>query len=298
MASSLPAKSILKQHNPDSTSTISDEQKAKVERDRHHLGIALYHANKIQSQKDIQAQILSNIEKLVDLPAGPKFTSSEASKFVTSIQAFQPSDFDGLVEERTGDGKCGYTLCPKSPRSETLGTSAAWKLKAKEAGDYCSNDCMRKALYIKAQLSEVPAWERELGQQPEVLLHADDRQSLASSKPRSKDKVKQWLSNDQDLALERGETTASFRPKQVMMDNVVEKSNISIKQGSIENSAHDTHDAVEGYVPGQASSRSDATPTAKQMKQHDEAEDQLDRHITHTEEDESWRDLFENIPSR
>ena len=65
-------------------------------------------------------------------------------------------------------------MCSQAPRAQTLGSSAAWKLKA-GAGDFCSNTCARKALYLKAQLSEVPAWEREHGHRVEILLHEDDR---------------------------------------------------------------------------------------------------------------------------
>lgn len=33
-------------------------------------------------------------------------------------------------------------------------------VKAKDVGRWCSEDCTRRTLYIKVQLSEMPAWER------------------------------------------------------------------------------------------------------------------------------------------
>ena len=297
MAAKVPAKSILKQQAPHPKPTLSDEQKAQAERDRRNLGIALQHANRIQHQKDVEAQILSNIETLLGFPAGSSFTSSEASKFVSLIHPFQPSDFDSLIEERRIDGKCGYALCSKAPRSVTLGANAAWKLKAKGGGDYCSNDCLRKALYVKAQLSEVPAWEREPGQQAEIVLHEDDRSSTVSSDEHAADRVQKRVANERELALERGETASSFKPGQVMTPTVVEGSNGSRKSTNTFNTTTSSHMAIEGYEPysGYKQTQSQTQPVEESSGYNVDPSE--DHNVDHHEED-AWRDLFDNMNKR
>lgn len=228
MASKLPVKSILKPPAKKKAPTLTDEQKEKAETDRKNLNIALQHAYRIQAQKDIEARILDSLTLLIDFPAAPKCTPKEALTFVQLIKPFQPSDYDSLIEERTIDNHCGYTLCSNQPRSKTMGKAAEWKLK-KGMADWCSDDCAKKGLYIKAQLSEVPAWERAREQQPEILLHEDDRipeDDTAVRRAKRAARVDEWrekVANDEELAAERGEKTGGFRPKQVMADAVVEK---------------------------------------------------------------------------
>lgn len=294
MTSKVPARSILKTEAPKPKPTISEEQKAKAERDRRNLGIALHHANRIQNQKEIKAQILSSIETLVDFPTGCTFTSAEASKFASLVQPFQPSDFDSLVEERRVDCRCGYALCSDTPRSVTLGSSAAWKLKGKGAGDYCSNDCLRKALYVKAQLSEVPAWEREPGQQPDVVLHQDDRPSAILSRWTASARVPGQVANEHDLAVERGETAASFRPGQVMASTIVEKTNISGNASNIVNHNLSSHTAIEGYEPRKRTKHSPEST----LPADDDGDGYVGSITTQDvgdEENDAWRELFKNV---
>lgn len=297
MAAKMPAKSILRQPSPKPKSTLSDEQKAQAERERRNLGIALHHASRIQSQKDIQAQILSDIERLIDFPHGSSFTPSEASNFVSLAQPFQPSDFDSLVEERRIDGKCGYALCSQAPRSGTMGSSAAWKLKGKGAEDYCSNDCLRKALYVKAQLSEVPAWEREPGQQPEIMLHQDDRPSVEREPPKVAvaNDIHKHVAND--LALERGETAASFRPGQVMTSAVVEKSSNSHKSIATGKPPALSHTAIEGYEPAHLSAQG-VTRLESPVRFSDQGVDDLASQDIGEFENDAWHDLFDHVNKR
>jgi len=295
MANRSVAKSILRQPAAVPTPTLSDEQKAKVERDRQNLGIALHHANKIQAQKNFESLIVSNIEALLDLPTSVPATKADRNTFVLRVTPFQPSDFASLVEERTNDGKCGYALCSQSPRSATVGQNATWKLKAQGAADYCSNDCLRRALYVKTQLSEVPAWERQAGQQPLIRLYCDD---LATSleHDRSSNVVDSLrMVHDHDLALERGESRGSFRPGQVTTDTVVERASAApgtdrASQASMTISSA----AIEGYVP------------AHNLASFDTSHDRIDAanygeglvSVAATEENDSWHALYENLPKR
>ena len=255
MATRIPGKSILKhQTQATSTPTTLDSQKAQTERDQRNLNTALHHAHKFQNQKDVSAQVLNSIVILLEMPATTTFTPKETLAFIDLVQIFQPSDFDSLVEERRIDGKCGYALCSNVPRSLTQGKSATWKLKD-GAGDWCSNDCAKKALYVKSQLNEVPAWEREAEQQPEVLLHESDRlpgrvdEARRARRAARANQRRQVVANEEELARERGEKPSSFRPKQVMKDVIVEKpSTIYVEPKSIDN-ASKLYLKIEGYEP-------------------------------------------------
>lgn len=296
MAEKVPARSILKQQTTQSKPAVSDEQKAKAERDRKNLGIALHHANKIQSRKDIEASILSNIETLLEIPISGIPTAVEASQFVTYITSFQPSDFDSLVEERTIDGKCGYSLCANQPRSTTLGPSATWKLKGQGAEHYCSNACFKKALYVKTQLSTVPAWERQPGEQPQIALHEDDACLFRVADHR--ENIQPYSrSNDMDLAQERGEKPGAFRPNQVMTDNIVEKSSTPRQFTVTTNGTSASHDSIEGYVPAKASKQTNASFETLHPANMPEVNMKpgLPSRRTNNDEDESWDALFANL---
>lgn len=297
METRVPAKSILKQTTPTAKPTLSDEEKAKAERDRRNLGIALFHANKIQHQKDTQAQILSNIESLLDYPSNTTPTGS--SSFTSLVQPFQPSDYDSLVEERITDNKCGYPLCTNSPRSKTIGSSAAWKLKGKGAEDYCSNDCLRKSLYVKSQLSEIPAWEREPGQEPHIVL-ADDE--VAGVDRSDIERMRELTASKAELAIERGETAASFRPGQVMAESVVEKATVSHKPSPSAPAAKASHTAIEGYEPTTKfnSEEDSADPEDWTMDDLIPENEDIDTGDpgAEPEEREAWKDLFDSIEKR
>lgn len=257
MATSDPVlKSILRPQRPSKkVPEISDEQKAQAEKDKRNLEIAMAHANLIQHQKNVEAQILNAITALIDFPASTTFTSKEALTFTSLVKAFQPSDYDSLIEERRIDGKCGYTLCGNQPRSITMGGSAAWKLK-KGAKDWCSDQCAKKALFIKTQLSGVPAWERARDQQPDVQLHEDDLPAEGDSAVRRAKRalrVEAWrqkVTEDEDLAQERGEKATSFRPNQVMTSLIVEKKKTTPpKPPELDDDFASPYDLIEGYQP-------------------------------------------------
>lgn len=250
MATRVPVKSILKQQPQHSKPTPANEEKAKAERDSHNYNIALQHAYRIQHQKDWQAAIISSIETLLDYPSGSAISPEEATKFIKSVQHFQPGDLDALVEERRIDGRCGYTLCTNPPRAVTVVKGSEWKL-GKGAADFCSNECARKSAYVKAQLSEVPAWERGPGFRMRILLPESDQfvNDATTAGPKMVG-GKQSVADDlKELALERGEKPTSFKPKQVMTDKIVEKPLTTHKPLSSVHDATVSHTAIEGYEP-------------------------------------------------
>lgn len=248
MAAKVPAKSILKQPKLPTRTDAVDESKAKAEKDQKNLAIALHHARRIQDQKDVQSQILQSIEFLIDVPQAKVFTREEAQVFISRVQQFQPSDLDDLAEERRIDGRCGYVLCANEPRIKT-GNRPSW-MASQNSTDYCSNECLRKAMYVKTQLSSIPAWEREPGQQPSIILHENDRSSAAEARETERLRRLQHAREGQEaLAEERGETTASFRPQQVMKENVVEKRTVAYQPLSSIHGSSISHTAIEGHEP-------------------------------------------------
>ena len=148
---------------------------------------ALYHANLIQAQKDAESLILASTERLLDLPSSPIAdptcpSPQDAALVKNSLRSFQPSDYDALIEERNINKTCGYILCPRPNRVQP--TTAKFRiLYAKGKGSnalrvvdkaylekWCSDDCGRRALYIKVQLNEEPAWLRSAGRSGDIVL--------------------------------------------------------------------------------------------------------------------------------
>ncbi|KAK0897479.1 hypothetical protein LTR91_020869 [Friedmanniomyces endolithicus] len=116
-----------------------------------------------------------------------------------------------------------------------------------------------------AQLSVVPAWEREAGCHPVVSLHEDDRAVIAvpwlnamtvGQQPMA---AKSKHADDDDLALERGEKATSFRPRQVMTDRIVEKAVPTYKPLSSVSGAVVSSTAIEGYEPKEHKAKKDMT---------------------------------------
>lgn len=295
MATNLPARSILKQPTPSPTPT--DEAKAAAETHRKNLSIALRHANLIQQRKDLELRIFANIETLLEFPSITPFSPVDATRFVSLIRTFQPSDYDNLIDERRIDGKCGYCLCSKQPRCVSMGASAAWKVKGKGAESYCSDGCARKALYVKTQLSGVPAWEREGGGNPRVVLHPDDRGGAATG---SRALVVSGGSDArQELARERGDTRRSFRPKQVMSDVVIESAGSVNAVGDTVDVVNTSHTAIEGYEPGTAiGSYRSRDPNATEARAAIDARDDIVETSQPPnpgdDEDAAWNDFFDN----
>lgn len=169
MATTQMPRSILKK-----TSYPATDATSKADRDRE---LALFHARIIQQRKDTELEILLSTETLSEYPlatfpyhaGNPSPTDTKA--FKNSLRPFQPRDYDDLITERNTNGRCGYTLCPDPPHKETgggkyrvIGKNGRAKdfrvVEKKELEKFCSEACARRALYVRVQLSETPAWER------------------------------------------------------------------------------------------------------------------------------------------
>lgn len=324
-----PGKSILKQPSKTKTpgaaaaTSQADDDAAKAEAEaaaqkKRHFDIAIKHALLIDHQRKTQDQVLNHIELLLDFPRSSEPTTQDATQFLQLVAIFQPSNFDELVEERRIDRRCGYPLCANEPRGLHLKDSETWKLK-KGAADWCSNDCMRKGLYVKVQLGEVPAWERVPGQQAPVVLHEDDRHLTPTPAPGTDEAktrhVKQRVAERTELAMERGEQASSVRPDQVMTDFIVEKTPSARQPPAATKVKFASATAIEGYEPKRDfPSTSDLNPAAEvaamlnipSAKAPVEAsgkspvkdEDDSDNTEVDDDEDQQWKDMFEQMRKR
>ena len=235
-----PVKSILKAPKPSQDEI--NQASAQDSRDKTNRAIALAHAHRIQHQKTTRLRLLDYIEALSTLPSSPP-RPADSIKFTTLVASFQPSDFDALIEERSSSSSCGYALCANRPRSLTLGAStASWKL-GPQAAAYCSAVCAQKALYVRAQLDPTPVWERDPASTLIVNLLGEDRPAAVVAAPK--------FDQGKELALERGEGTASIRPGKVVSDVVVERAaNVGgFKPMSSVSKATWSSTAIEGYEP-------------------------------------------------
>jgi hypothetical protein len=287
MATAKQPKSILKKTYPATKSSKED---------RDHE-VALYHANIIQHRKDIELNILLSTETLIDYPlARPPYDASnpsptDAESFKQLLRPFQPSDYDDLILERNINEKCGYTLCPNhrikdggGGKYRIVGTNGKAKdfrvVEKKELEKWCSEACAKRALYVRVQLSESPAWERDaagstvnidLLDEPKsggVIVERLEKLSLDDGK-----EGKRQVTTD--LALERGDKGLAAKNGLVdvkIQEKVVQKpaEAPSLDADDLSGRLDTMHLTLEGYTPEFGSRR---------QRRHDEelgAEDDAD----------------------
>lgn len=276
----MPPKSILKKMGPPMA-----QRNGKPVNQR-HLDVAIHHANILEDRKAVEAQVLDSVMTLMEYPssdnADPKRPSpADVRVFQEAMVAFQPADYDCLIEERNINGKCGYAMCPK-PKMQARSTAKKQFVDTDEGVQivdrkvlevWCSDDCAKRALYVKVQLNEEPAWLRMGGASEKVELMVDNAQELRASLPlrvkpqvasnaKKTEKEKEeedvesaWAALDSakaELALERGEKPGA-----------VSKANNSLVQDTITEhvSSHAPPQpptlpagstmAIEGHIPRQ-----------------------------------------------
>lgn len=257
-----PLKSILK------STAAQVETKSRDERNRE---TALYHANLIQQRKDIQLDILTSMEEMIELPlerspqySAPSPSPSDISYFKTALRVYQPNDYDDLIQERNINNHCGYVLCPKPRLKEYDMKKGQYRIIGRSGGacnfrvvdkeeleKWCSADCAKRALYVKVQLSERPAWERansnttiELMPEQNTLTERHD-EVLADRLGNLKIAENR---NQDNLALERGDGNRTT--KSGMMDvEIKEKDVVRLVIPPRLDRSIDTHMRLEGYSP-------------------------------------------------
>lgn len=231
-------------------------------REARNRAIAIQHAELLQQRKDTELQVLEAQEELIDFPTGISASHSAPStqdleRFRSVIAPFQVTDYDALLQERNIADKCGYVFCPRPYRQKNRSVGQyeimpGGRIMSKaDIRRWCSRDCAQRAMFIKVQLQEVPAWERHGGLGPEIeVLHDEDEDGLG-------EKMKSLQIGDSDadlqtamaeLALERGETKRGFKSGQLLKGGLVVKDDLGPAQAP-STQARGTTNAIEGYEP-------------------------------------------------
>lgn len=243
MATAKQLKSILKKSTYPATNSPS-----KADRDRE---TALYHANLIQQRKDIELEILLSMETLIDYPlarsphnaANP--SHADATSFKNYLRPFQPSDYDALIVERNINEHCGYALCANPRVKEEgggiyrlLGKSGKAKdfriVEKSELEKWCSEACARRALYVRVQLSETPAWERGAsGSMIQIDLldepKSDEDTVVERLQALDVNATEDMTIDSANLALERGDR--GFVPHNGLVDIMIQEKEV---RGTVE----------------------------------------------------------------
>ncbi|KAI9817926.1 MAG: hypothetical protein M1832_004546 [Thelocarpon impressellum] len=261
-ASAAPLKSILKK------GTASNSSNTKAERD---LETALHHARLLQDRKDAEAQILSAVVHLLDLPSSPKAdpvhpSAEDAALLRQLLKPFTPSDYDALIEERNIADLCGYALCPQPPVRQKTGA----RLRIVDGGrqvvprrkleQWCSEACARQALYLRVQLSEEPAWTRAEGQEGELALYDDGKAKTQDTPVQKLTGSVAGLSiadtSAHRLAIERGDMPSTYAtpavPVSIRENPSVFSHTATPPSLPATTSSQDAHLLIEGYEPGSA----------------------------------------------
>ena len=256
---------------------------------------AIHHAELLQQRKNTEMQILEFMEILIDYPTTTDSDAAQPSaENVTQVKEmlvpFQPSDYDALVEERNINRKCGYVLCQNPNR--TQGTKAKFGfLHTKGKGikivdqkfleRWCSPECGKRALYLRVQLDEVPAWERIGGVAGHIVLLDDQHHSPHEISTVAEGLDKLDIRDDEetlaaamrDLAVERGDGNARANSARIANVKIIE-STTSEQQHRLPPKTSDqppeAHELVEGYRPQKPTLASkDLTDTDKDSDQDD-----------------------------
>lgn len=247
-----------------------------------HLQVAVHHANVLEERKRVEAEVLNSIMTLMDYPSAPdadpkRPSAADAQYFRDAMVSFQPSDYDALIEERNIGDRCGYALCPK-PKQKARSTANKQFVNTENGVQivdrkvlevWCSDDCARRALYVKVQLSEEPAWMRQ-GGYGDIELMADNteerpkalplrlKQDVAKSAPvkqEDDDIADAWAAQKEameDLARERGEKKGqvSKSNKSLVQDQITERTSSAAPPQPPSHSQPSEHTmAIEGHVP-------------------------------------------------
>lgn len=225
------------------------------------------------------AEIFESTETLLDFPRSSTSDArhpaeSDIIEVKNLLRTFQPSDYDSLVEERIIDNKCGYVLCPRPKRleltnakyrilpSKSHGTHSLKVVERQELERWCSEECGKRALHIRVQLDEEPAWARSAGSGGFELLEEDvSKQRLVvedysgeisrvSSVFHEKERL---IANLKELANERGDRGVHAGPSRLIKLAIREKEKTRDEQfdprDPVQNMSNNLGGSIEGYNP-------------------------------------------------
>lgn len=272
--------------------------------EEHNRETALYHANLLQQRKDVEAVVLTSTETLLDFPSTPdsnpaKPSNRDASTVRRLLKSFQPSDYDALIEERNIDRKCGYLLCPRANRLEDTnaklrilqsrgkGADAFRVVESRAMERWCSDRCGKRALYIKVQLNEDPAWTRASSVGDDIALLEDSLAAKQDQEAESRlteglEKLEIGLGEERviaaikELAIERGDGDAVGKASRLVKVGIHENTNAAVRELSSPAARSEIcgpeglYDSIEGYKPKFSSGK---TPQMHHIDSDDDGKD-------------------------
>ncbi|KAI1395119.1 Rtr1/RPAP2 family-domain-containing protein [Hypoxylon fuscum] len=219
--------------------------------------VAIQQALVIQQQHALQDEIQDSIIELSHFPlvrssshASSNPSPSDADAFRRLVRLFQPGDYEDMIEERNACGLCGYALCAK-PRIK-LSKGGEFKLvnfgkkdfnivPRKELERWCSQQCARRAMYVKVQLNESAAGERAGIPSIQIELFDEPKQEHAKDEDAARrlakelqdlevDKERKGMRDAAELALERGDTTKEKQVARSIQVTIKEKAKTAAAQ--------------------------------------------------------------------
>lgn len=248
--------------NNKSSSTRSQEDRIR--------DTALYHANLLQERKDAEILILASIETLLTYPripcsdpAHPSPPDAEHARKL--LKSFQLADYDSLIEERNINRKCGYVLCPRPHRREN--TNAKYRIlrdnthlrfvERQVLERWCSDDCGRRALYVRVQLNDEPVWTRTTGTDSEVcfLDEGNDNSELVEGFTKLRVDAETvdgaFLADMNNLSIERGSANIQSRSTDSANMEIREKmiSEFPPERKPDLSMSYVLPNSIEGYTP-------------------------------------------------
>ncbi|KAF2786292.1 hypothetical protein K505DRAFT_330456 [Melanomma pulvis-pyrius CBS 109.77] len=286
----MPPKSILKApasilKTPAVSTSAPPASRPVTQRQR---DVAIHHASIIEQQKSVEREVLDAIIALLDFPTAPdadpaRPSAADALAFQHLVLPFQPSDYDALIEERNISGKCGYALCPRPKRKAPstakkhfMDTAKGVEIVDKQVLEvWCSDDCARRALYVKVQLNEDPAWIRQGGSGDKIELMVENaeehhkalplrlKREAAHATPADTgdddDAAAAWAARDDalaDLAVERGEKPGQLGKanNHLISAKIKERvgNTVPVPPSLPSQASGPSHMAIEGHIPGSA----------------------------------------------
>jgi len=278
-------------------------------REERNKNAALLHANILQHQKDTESLVLESLERLIDFPSLPDSDPAQPSPedvrvLRDALTIFQPSDYDSLIEERNINKLCGYALCP---RPNTLQKPGANRIIVRDRGkvwdplkvvhrkaleQWCSDECGKRALFLKVQLHEESAWERAGSGRGNITLLNERRDgqidevaeiglAMKLEKIEMSNEEAKLLTAMQELAIERGDGITGHKSSQLVDVNITEKVSSEGQPQPMPDHGHNVvshHGSIEGYIPRGTALRAQLRSCSGEYCDNDD-EDDLSRLI-------------------
>lgn len=89
----------------------------------------------------------------------------EVDEFLDDLRWIDPTFYQDIVEERSGNNVCGYALCGErvNTHSSKFRISCSFNkvFEVDERNKYCSDVCYRRSTFVAFQLDESPLWLRD-----------------------------------------------------------------------------------------------------------------------------------------